>query len=162
MNIIHIIGTFHQQMSFMYALYKRFKCSCLNDILVTAGIVLQGSVEQVLRDRHYWCGEILIQKHFNQILQYEDLPAAAQHSLDTVHNALTATQVTLPEANSCLVYDVFMRHLITKVYEKSDTDMGDFWISFVEMPEPLMRFLDACHARNSNEYMSLTYSLLLD
>ena len=97
----------------MYALHKRFKCSCLNDILVAAGRV-------------------------------------------------TATQVTLPEANSCLEYDVFMRHPITMVYEKPDTDMGDFWISSVEMPDPLMRFLDACYARNSNEYLSLTYSLLLD
>ena len=55
-----------------------------------------------------------------------------------------------------------MRHLITKVYEKPGTDMGDFWISFLEMPDPLVGFLDACHARNSNESLSLTYSLLLD
>ena len=40
-----------------------------------------------------FCGEILIQKRLSQILQYEDLPAAAQHRLDTVHNTLTATQV---------------------------------------------------------------------
>ena len=132
MNIIHITGTFHQ-MFFIYALHKRFKCSGLNDILVTAGIVVQGSVDQTLRDRHYWHGvccillwrDILIQKRLSQFLQNEDLPAAAQHSLDIVHNALTATQVTLPEAISCLEYDVFIRHLITKVYEKPDKDMGD-------------------------------------
>ena len=129
-----------------------------------------GPVDQALRGRPYWRGlccilrwrEVLIQKHLSQILQYEDLRTAAQHSLNTVHNVLTATQVTLPEANSCLEYDVFTRHLITEVYEKPDKDMGDFWISFVEMPDPLLRFIEACHARNFNEYLSLTYSLLLD
>ena len=87
-NIIPIIGTIHQQMSFFYALHKRFKCSGLDDVVVTAGIVVQGSVDHVLRNRHYWCGvcwiflwrEILIQKCLSQILQYEDLPAAVQQS----------------------------------------------------------------------------------
>ena len=71
MNIIHIIGTFLQQMSFIYALHKRFKCSGLNDILVTAGIVVQGWVDHALRDRHNWYGVwrvILIQKRLSQIL----------------------------------------------------------------------------------------------
>ena len=110
MKIIPLIGTFHQQMSSIYALHKRFKCSGLDDILVTAGIVIQGSVDQALRDRHYSRGvccillwrEILIKKCLSQILQYEVLPEAVQHSLDIVHDALTATQATLPEANSCL------------------------------------------------------------
>ena len=47
MNIIHIIGTFHQQTSFIYALHKRFKCSGLNAILVTAGIVVQGQLTKL-------------------------------------------------------------------------------------------------------------------
>ena len=47
MNIIHIIGTFHQQMSYIYALHKRFKCSGLNNILATAGIVVQGQLTKL-------------------------------------------------------------------------------------------------------------------
>ena len=46
-GIIHIIGTFHQQMSFIYALQKRLKCSGLNDILVTAEMVLQGQLTKL-------------------------------------------------------------------------------------------------------------------
>ena len=125
----------------------------LNDILVTTGIIMQESVDQDLRDRHYWCGvccillwrEILIQKSHFQILQYEDLPAAVQHSLvHIVRNALTATQVTLPEANSCLGHDVYGPFL--------DHVPGD--------ASPLMRFLAACHERSFNEYLSWTHSLL--
>ena len=123
MNIIHIIGTFHQQMSFIYDLHKRSRCSGLDDILVTAGIVVQRSVDQALRNRHCGCGvcciflwrEILIQKCLSQILQYETF-RQLYRSLDIVQNAITATQAMLPAANSCLQYDVFMRHLI--VFEK--------------------------------------------
>ena len=47
MNIIHIIDTFHQQMCSIYALHKRFKCFGLNDILITAGIVVQGQLTKL-------------------------------------------------------------------------------------------------------------------
>ena len=131
-DIIPILGAFHQQMSFIYALYKRFKGSGLDDILVTAGVVVQGSVDQALRGKHYRRGvrwillwrEALIQNRLSQVLQYEDLPATVQHNLGILRNALTATQATLQEANSCLEDDVFIRNLITKVYEKPGTDMG--------------------------------------
>ena len=167
-DIIPILGAFHQQMSFIYALYKRFKGSGLDDILVTAGVVVQGSVDQALRGKNYRRGvrcillwrEALIQNRLSQVLQYEDLPATVQHNLGILRNALTATQATQQEANSCLEDDVFIRNLITKVYEKPGTDMGDFWVSFLEMSDPLVQCLDACHARNFTEYLSSTYNML--
>ncbi|KAK1899167.1 hypothetical protein KUDE01_018689 [Dissostichus eleginoides] len=36
-DIIPILGAFHQQMSYIYAIYKRFKGSGMADTLVTAG-----------------------------------------------------------------------------------------------------------------------------
>ena len=167
-DIIPILGAFHQQMSFIYALYKRFKGSGLDDIPVTAGVVVQGSVDQALRGKHYRRGvrciflwrEALIQNRLSQVLQYEDLPATVQNNLGILRNALTAPQATLLEANSCLEDDVFIKNLITKVYEKPGTDMGDFWVSFFEMSDPLVQCLDACHARNFTEYLSSTYNML--
>lgn len=53
-----------------------------------------------------------------------------------------------------------MKTLINRVYEKPDTDMGDFWLSFIEMSDPLVQNLDACHARNEPEYISSTYNML--
>ena len=38
-NIVSILGAFHQQMSYIYAIYKRFKESGMADTLVTAGLV---------------------------------------------------------------------------------------------------------------------------
>ena len=167
-DIIPILGAFHQQMAFIYALYKQFKGSGLDDILVTAGVAVQGSVDQALRGKHYRRGircillwsEALIQNRLSQVLQYEDIPATAQHNLGILCNALMTTQTTLQEANSCLEDDVFIRKLITKVYVKPGTGMGGFWVSFMEMSDPLVQCLDACHAINFPEYLSSTYNML--
>ena len=122
----------------------------------------------ILGGKHYRRGlccillwrEALIQNHLSQVLQYEDLPATVQHNLGILRNALTATQATLQESNCCLEDKVFIRNLITKVYEKPGTDMGDFWVSFLEMSDPLVQCLDAFHARNVTEYLSSTYNML--
>ena len=49
-----------------------------------------------------------MQKRLNQILMYQDIPAAVQSNLNIVCNTPTATQAALQEANSCLEDDVFM------------------------------------------------------
>jgi len=38
--------------------------------------------------------------------------------------------------------------------------MGDFWLSFIEMTDPLVQSIDACHARNGPQYLSSTYHML--
>lgn len=53
-----------------------------------------------------------------------------------------------------------MKELINRVYEKPGTDMGDFWFSFMEMSDPLVQSIDACHARNGSDYISSTYDML--
>ena len=52
-NIIPILGAFHHQMSYIYAIYKRFKGSGMAETLVAAGAVVEGSVDQALRGKHY-------------------------------------------------------------------------------------------------------------
>lgn len=52
-NITPILGAFHQQMSYIHAIYKRFKGSGMSDTLVAAGVVVEGSVEQALQGKHY-------------------------------------------------------------------------------------------------------------
>ena len=38
--------------------------------------------------------------------------------------------------------------------------MGDFWVSFLEMTDPLVECLDACHASNGTAYLVSTYNML--
>ncbi|KAI4832260.1 hypothetical protein KUCAC02_015238, partial [Chaenocephalus aceratus] len=55
-----------------------------------------------------------------------------KENLNTLRNALTDTREALQAAHSNLEDDDGMKELITRVYEKPGTDMGDFWISFME------------------------------
>ena len=52
-DIIPILGAFHQQMSYIYAIYKRFKGSGMAETLVAAEVIVEGSVDQALRGKHY-------------------------------------------------------------------------------------------------------------
>lgn len=167
-NIIPVIGAFHQQMSYMYAIYKRFKGSGIADTLVAAGVVVEGSVDQALRGKHYRRGlrcillwrEALLQQRLRTIIEHEDLPEVVKNNLVTLRNALTEKQVDLERAHSDLEKDDYITHLIRQVYEMPGTDMGDFWLSFLEMSDPLVQNIDACHAQNFTEYLSSTYNML--
>ncbi|KAL8578071.1 hypothetical protein ACOMHN_019787 [Nucella lapillus] len=104
--------------------------------------------------------DALIHQRLKDILEHEELSEAIKEKLDIVLNALTETQEAIHEAHGDLEEDDSMKDMITSVYEKPGTDMGDFWISFMEMTDPLAQNLDACHARNGPEYVSSTYDML--
>ena len=44
---------FHQQMSYIHAIHKRFKGSGIADILVAAGAIVEGSIDHALQCKHY-------------------------------------------------------------------------------------------------------------
>ena len=123
--------------------------------LVTAGVIVEGSVDQALRGKHYrravrciqlW-REFLIQNQLSKILEHKELSEDIKRNLNILRNALTETQEALQTAY-CDLKDGDMKELINRVNEKPGTDMGDFWVSFLEMSDPLIQCLDACHARN--------------
>ena len=167
-NIIPMLGAFHQQMSYMYAVYKRFKESGIADVLVAAGVVVEGSVEQALRGKHYRRGvrcillwrEALIHQRLLKLLEDVHLTPEMRSNLDILRNPHSETQEALAKAYTTLENDNGMIHLIKKVYEKPCTSMGDFWISFLEMTDPLVQNIDACHTQNALEYLSSTYDML--
>lgn len=64
------------------------------------------------------------------------------------------------KAHDELQNDDDMKNIIAKVYQKPDTEMGDFWLSFLEMTDPLVQNIDACHAQNGPEYLSSTFNML--
>ena len=51
--ILHILDSFHIEMSFMSPIYKRVKESNIMNLLVEAGLITQSSVVQALRGSHY-------------------------------------------------------------------------------------------------------------
>ena len=52
-KILPFMGPFHIQMSFIYAIYKRFNGSDISDVLVAAGVIAEGSVDQALCGKYF-------------------------------------------------------------------------------------------------------------
>ena len=52
-NIIPFLGPFHTQCCMIYAIYKRYRGSGIAEVLVAAGVIAEGSVDQALRGKHY-------------------------------------------------------------------------------------------------------------
>ena len=52
-KLIPFLRLFHTQMSFIYSIYKRFQGSGIDDVLVAAGVVADGSCDPALRDEHF-------------------------------------------------------------------------------------------------------------
>ena len=50
--------------------------------------------------------------------------------------------------------------LVNGVYERADTDMGDYWMSFMEMSNIFLQNVDACHVGNFDEYLLSTRAML--
>ena len=53
-QILPVLGSFHIQLSFMSAIYKRIQGSNIEDLLSDAGLITSGSVHKALKGKHYY------------------------------------------------------------------------------------------------------------
>ena len=167
-DIIPTIGTFHQQMSYIYAIYKRFQGSGIEDILVSAGVLAGGSVEKALKGKHYrravrsiliW-REALFHLRLKELLKSKLLSAEAKAALAILRNPLNETKESLAKANDLLEGLDEIQELVSQVYSTPGTEMGDFWLSFLVMTDPLSQNIHACHTQSYKEFKSSTYEML--
>ena len=52
-DIVPFLGPFHTQCVTMNTMYKRYKGSEFGEVLVTAGVIAEGSVDRSLKGKHY-------------------------------------------------------------------------------------------------------------
>ena len=74
-KILPFLGPFHIQISFIYAMYKRFQGSGISDVLVAAGVIAEGSwktfqawgtlLETLLRGINASCSGQTVRQHFS-------------------------------------------------------------------------------------------------
>ena len=50
--------------------------------------------------------------------------------------------------------------VVSFIYQQSDSDMSNFWLSFLEMTDILLQNVHACHVGNFEEYLTSTYEML--
>ena len=97
-KVFPFMGTFHVQMSFIYTKYKRFKGSGISDVLVAAGVIADGSVDQALRGKHFKCGvrclrlfyETLVHHALNKRLEGSPLSEEVKASLSKLRHQIDA------------------------------------------------------------------------
>ena len=100
-------------MSYIYVIYKRFLGSGISDILASAGVIVEGSVDQALKGKHYRRGlrcimlwrEALIHKRLSIVLENESLSTENIHNLDILKKALTENKDNLASAYAGLETD---------------------------------------------------------
>ena len=83
-----------------------------------------------------------------------------KHHLDTLRQTIKESQENLADAQINLENDRDLQGIVKSVYESNGTDLGDFWLTFLEMSDVLMQNIHACHSRNAKEYLSSTHGML--
>ena len=161
-NIVPVLRSFHQQLSFMYCIYKRFRVSSIADVLVSAGGIVEESVDQALCGKHYRRGvryimlmrEALIHSRVKGFLSTSIVTKKTEHFLQILRSDLKESQDQLRSTHNCLEEDKGLNENVRLVYEPTGIDMGDYWISSFEMTNLLIQNIHACHVRNLSEYLS--------
>ena len=69
-KILPIMGAFHIQISFIYSIYKRFKGSGIDDVLVAAAVIVEGSVDQALCGKHFKRGVRCLRLFYETLLHH--------------------------------------------------------------------------------------------
>ena len=103
LNVAPIIEVFNQQMSYIYVIYKRFLGSGISDLLVSASVIVEGSVNKALNRKHYRRGlrcimlrrEALIHKRLSIVLANESLSTENIHNLEVLKKVVSENKDNL-------------------------------------------------------------------
>ena len=102
----------------------------------------------------------MIYKRLQGIPCNKKLSDNIKEKIDVLRHPLDTQTEVLANIYQSLEEDDELNELVEKVYGKTGTDMGDFWISFLEMSDPLTQNIHACHSQNGPEYISSSYDML--
>ena len=81
--------------------------------------------------------ETLIHKGLSIVLEKESLSTENIHNLDILKKALVENKDNLASVYADLETDQNIQKLVDAVYERANTDMGEYWMSFMEMSDIL-------------------------
>ena len=108
-KIIPHLGPFHMHKSYLSAINKRFAGSELSDILVAAGAIVSGSIDQALRGGHYkraLSGHFLLREALNVFLIQQgnlNLDETEKSKIEVLRNRANETRETLKETHDELL-----------------------------------------------------------
>ena len=168
-KVIPFLGPFHTQSCMIYAIYKRYKGSGIADVLVAAGVIAEGSVDQALRGKHYRRAlrclslmyETLMHLILNKNLAGLELDAFTKTQLAVLREPMSTSQECLASALEKLENDPAIDSLICSMFQDLEvSDMANYWIDFMSMVEILMMNVYAIHTCNWEEYLISLWEMM--
>ena len=160
-DILPFMGPFHIQMSFINAIYKRFKGSGISDVLVAAGVVADGSVDQALRGKHFNRGVRCLRLFYETLVHHavdrrlEGCPLSEEIKTSLTKLRWSIDMQELSEAHAELENNDELRNLVDSLFMIFDgAPLAEYWISFMEMVEILTQNIHAIRTSNWNEFKS--------
>ncbi|KAG1651127.1 hypothetical protein GQR58_027466 [Nymphon striatum] len=80
-------------------------------------------------------------------------------SIPCFYATATTREALLSAAHVVLSQLEEIKSVVKAVYQKPETDMGDYWLSFLEMTDPLAQNVHACHTQQYYEDVSSSYEM---
>jgi hypothetical protein len=153
----------------IYTIYKRHQGSELADVLVAAGVIAEGSVDQALKGKHYRRAlrclmlmyEALMHMLLKRLHDRLQLDAFTLSRIEILRNPKKNSQETLASAHKELESDPALDALVNSMFENIErTDMACYWLDFMTMVEILMMNVNAVHTCNWVEYLTSLHKMM--
>ena len=84
------------------------------------------------------------------------LPQYLKDALEVLRDPLNESQVRLSGAYHVLELSPVILDIASQVYTALDTDMSRYWFSFLEMTDPPIQNITACHSQCIDKFKYLT------
>ena len=165
--IVPFLGPFHTQCVMMSAIYKRYKGSELGEVLVAAGVIVEGSVDHALKGKHYKrglrCLRLMYEALISQLVQGRLTPNLADETRENLEilRDTSRSKESRTAAHSALQDDADLDDLIGDLFNQVEaSDMADYWRDFLSMTDALMQNVHAVHICNWDDYVSSLRAML--
>ena len=166
-NIVPFLDPFHTHCVMMNAIYKRYKNSGLEDLLVAAGVIAEGSAERALKGKHYKrglrCLSLMYEALLCQLLRERLTPHLSSDVKDKLGmmRDTSQPQQSRTAAHGALLDDEDLSGLITSMLTHvQDSDMAHYWAEFLNMTDALMQNVHAIHVSDWDEFLNSLHAML--
>lgn len=158
------LGEFHTCMAFMGAIGKMFKLSGLEDVIIEAGVIAQGSIAGVISGHNYnraIRAHKLMYEALSILLLQKFVASMNESTLDAykhvVESILLCDDRDFCDPQMVDLQDQYIHYITT---ESAKSPMFAFWSSYVTMVEILLMFIRATRESNWSAHV-LTFRLML-
>ena len=148
------LGQFHLEMSTMNVIYKRYRGSELDELLVIADAVAAGFVDQALKGKHYRRGLGSPRARYEcllfQLLKDKSvhLPYDVQEKLDILRSSRSSVEKEFSHEKLMDLNEI--NDLITGIFPSvTMPDMTEYWKDFLSIRDALFLSIHANHCSNA-------------